>query len=148
MCLRKGVEKTKNPARCEIVSDSPFVIFDGCHNEGSAKALDSVIEKHLKYKKITAVMGMMEDKDVNKVLSLLCKHFDNIITVTPSNPRAMKAEKLAELAKKHCNNVQSFENEIDGLKTAVDLLADDDVLIVCGSLYLCSDLYKYFKKDK
>lgn len=146
--VRKGVEKTKNPARCEIVSDSPFVIFDGCHNEGSAKALDSVIEKHLKYKKITAVMGMMEDKDVNKVLSLLCKHFDNIITVTPSNPRAMKAEKLAELAKKHCNNVQSFENEIDGLKTAVDLLADDDVLIVCGSLYLCSDLYKYFKKDK
>ena len=146
--VRKGIENTKNPARCEIVSDTPFVIFDGCHNEGSAKALDSVIEKHLKNKKITAVMGMMEDKDVSKVLSLLCKHFDNVITVTPSNPRAMNAEKLAELANKYCDNVQSFKNELDGLKSAVNSLKPDDVLIVCGSLYLCSDLYKYFKKDR
>ncbi len=143
----KGIEKTKNPARCEIVSKKPFTIFDGCHNEGSAKALASVIEKHLKNKKITAVMGMMEDKDVDKVLSLLCPYFDKVITVTPSNPRAMDAEKLAELVKKYCNNVQSFANETDGLKYAVNSLDDDGVLLVCGSLYLCSDLYKYFKKD-
>lgn len=146
--VRKGIENTKNPARCEIVSSRPFVIFDGCHNEGSAKALASVIEQHLKNKKITAVMGMMEDKDVSKVLSLLCKHFDSIVTVTPSNPRAMNAQKLMELAKKYCNNVQCFENELDGLKSAVNSLEQDGVLIVCGSLYLCSDLYKYFKKDR
>ncbi len=146
--IKRGVEKTKNPARCEIVSNRPFVIFDGCHNEGSAKALAYVIKKHLKNKKITAVMGMMEDKDVTKVLSLLCDEFDSVITVTPSNPRAMKADKLAELAKKYCKNVQSFENELDGLKFAVNSLGKDGVLLVCGSLYLCSDLYKYFRKDR
>ena len=145
--IKRGVEKTKNPARCEIVSNRPYVIFDGCHNEGSAKALACVIKKHLKNKKITAVMGMMEDKDVTKVLSLLCNEFDSMITVTPSNPRAMKAEKLAELAKKYCKNVQSFENELEGLKFAVNSLEKDGVLLVCGSLYLCSDLYKYFRKD-
>lgn len=145
--IRKGIEKTKNPARCEIVSTTPFVIFDGCHNEGSAKALASVIEKHLKNKKITALMGMMEDKDISRVLSLLCPYFDSMITVTPSNPRAMNSAKLADLSKKFCNNVQSYENEVDGLKSAVNSLDNDSVLIVCGSLYLCSDLYKYFRKD-
>lgn len=146
--IKKGVEKTKNPARCEIVSTRPFVIFDGCHNEGSAKALAFVIDKHLKNKKITALMGMMEDKDVSKVLSLLCPQFDNMITVTPTNPRAMKAHKLAELAKNYCKNVKDFDDELEGLKFAVNNLTKDGVLLVCGSLYLCSDLYKYFRKDR
>lgn len=146
--IKRGVENTKNPARCEIVSTRPYVIFDGCHNEGSAKALASVIEKHLKDKKITAVMGMMEDKDVEKVLSLLCCKFDSMVTVNPSNPRAMSCEKLADLAKKYCNKVECFADELEGLKYAVNSLGKDSVLLVCGSLYLCSDLYKYFRKDK
>ena len=36
---------------------------------------------------------------------------------------------------------------LDGLKEAVKNTGKDDVLLVCGSLYLCSDLYKYFRKD-
>lgn len=145
--IKNGISKTKNPARCEIVSSSPFVIFDGCHNEDSARALKNVIEKHLKGKRINAVMGMMEDKDVRKVLELLTPYFATVFTVTPSNPRSMKSEKLAEMIMETGAQAISFENELDGLKEAVSKTDKDDVLLVCGSLYLCSDLYKYFKRD-
>lgn len=144
--IKTGIEQTKNPARCEIVSYSPFVVFDGCHNEDSAKALKSVIENHLRGKRIIAVMGMMEDKDVEKVLKLLVPHFDKVITVTVSNPRSMKCDELSDLVRGLGCESSFFENEIDGIKAAVSELRNDYVLIVCGSLYLCSDLYKYFKK--
>ncbi len=145
--IKNGIAETKNPARCEVVSNHPFVIFDGCHNEGSAKALASVLKKNLHNKRIVALMGMMEDKDVGKVISLLCPYFDSVFTVTPSNPRSMKSDKLADLVRRHGKNAVSFESEIAGLKAAVEALDDNSVLIVCGSLYLCSDLYEYFKKD-
>lgn len=145
--IRNGISQTKNPARCEIVSSSPFVIFDGCHNEDSARALKDVIEKHLKGRRINAVMGMMEDKDISKVLSLLTPYFNTVFTVTPSNTRSMNSEKLSEMIRKTGTDAKSFENELDGLKEAVKNTGKDDVLLVCGSLYLCSDLYKYFKKS-
>ena len=76
--IADGIRKTRNPARCEVVSEKPLVILDGCHNEDSAKALCSVMEKHLKDKKITAIMGMMADKDIDKVLSMMMPYFDKV----------------------------------------------------------------------
>ena len=145
--VRRGIEKTKNPARCEIVSDSPFVIFDGCHNEDSAKALRFVIDNYLKGRKINAVMGMMEDKDVRCVLELLTPCFNTVFTVTPSNPRSMKSDKLASMIESFGTHAVYYADELDGLRAAVASTGKDDVLLVCGSLYLCSDLYKYFKKS-
>lgn len=143
--VKNGILKTVNPARCEIVSEKPFVIFDGCHNEDSSKALMDVIETHLKGKKITALMGMMADKDIDKVLYLLTPYFDKIVTVTPSNPRAITADELASKIRATGKNAVAFGSETDGLQYAVNE-TKDGVLLVCGSLYLCSDLYKYFKK--
>lgn len=143
--IREGIAKTRNPARCEVVSEKPLVILDGCHNEDSAKALCSVFEKHLKGKKITAIMGMMADKDISKVLMLLLPYFDSVLTVTPSNPRAIQASELAEKIRILGTDVKSFENAEDAYKYAVNNMSEDEVLIVCGSLYLCSDVYNLIK---
>ena len=144
--VREGIANTRNPARCEVVSETPLIILDGCHNEDSAKALCSVIEKHLKGKKITALMGMMADKDISKVLSLLLPHFDNVLTVTPSNPRAITAAELAQKIKTLGTDAKSFEDTETAYKYAVENISENDVLIVCGSLYLCSDVYNIITK--
>ena len=145
--VRDGIAKTRNPARCEVVSEKPLVILDGCHNEDSAKALCSVMEKHLKKKKITAIMGMMADKDIDKVLSLMLPYFKNVYTVTPSNPRAINSNELAEKIKKLGTLVQSFEDIEEAYKFAVENIAKKEALIVCGSLYLCSDVYNIIKSS-
>lgn len=145
--VREGIAKTRNPARCEVVSDSPLVILDGCHNEDSAKALCEVLEKHLNGKKITALMGMMADKDIDKVLMLLLKHFDCVLTVTPSNPRAITAKELAEKINRFGTKSQSFDNIKDAYEYAINSIDKNEVLIVCGSLYLCSDVYSIIKSS-
>ena len=145
--IREGIAKTRNPARCEVVSENPLVILDGCHNEDSARALCSVMEKNLKGKKISAVMGMMADKDIDKVLLLMLPYFAKVYTVTPSNPRAINADELASKINRLRGNAESFENIYDAYDYALEHTDSDDVLIVCGSLYLCSDIYNFLKKD-
>ena len=139
--IADGIRKTRNPARCEVVSEKPLVILDGCHNEDSARALCSVMEKHLKDKKITAIMGMMADKDIDKVLSMMMPYFDKVYTVTPSNPRAMSREELCEKIKKHGTSAVIFEIDENSINELIKSMNEDEVLIVCGSLYLCSDVY-------
>ena len=145
--IREGIAKTRNPARCEVVSENPLVILDGCHNEDSARALCSVMEKNLKGKKISAVMGMMADKDIDKVLLLMLPYFAKVYTVTPSNPRAINADELASKINRLRGNAESFENIYDAYDYALKNTGADDVLIVCGSLYLCSDIYNHIKKS-
>ena len=145
--IREGIAKTRNPARCEVVSENPLVILDGCHNEDSARALCSVMEKNLKCKKISAVMGMMADKDIDKVLLLMLPYFAKVYTVTPSNPRAINADELASKINRLRGNAESFENIYDAYDYALKNTGADDVLFVCGSLYLCSDIYNHIKKS-
>lgn len=145
--IRDGISKTRNPARCEVVSDSPLVILDGCHNEDSAKALCEVLEKHLQGKKITALMGMMADKDIDKVLMMLLKHFDCVLTVTPSNPRAITAKELAEKINRLGTKSQSFDDIENAYEYAIKSIDKNEALIVCGSLYLCSDVYNIIKSS-
>ena len=139
--IRNGIKNSKNPARCEIVSEKPLVILDGCHNEGSAKALAAVIEKYLKGKKINAMMGMMADKDISKVLSLLLPYFNSVAAVAPSNPRAISASELAGKIKKFGVGAVSFDNINDAYQYSLKNTDENGALIVCGSLYLCSDIY-------
>lgn len=145
--IREGISKTRNPARCEIVSENPLVILDGCHNEDSARALCSVLEKHLRRKKITALMGMMADKDIDKVLMLLIPNFKKVFTVTPSNPRAISAKELSEKINRLGTKSRSFENIKDAYEYALKNTKEDEALIVCGSLYLCSDVYNIVKSS-
>ena len=145
--VREGIAKTRNPARCEIVSENPLIILDGCHNEDSARALCSVMENHLKGKKISALMGMMADKDVDKVLSLMLPHFYKVYTVTPSNPRAMDGNVLADKIKRLGTDAQSLDFKTDIIVQLINSINKEEVLIVCGSLYLCSDVYGIIKSS-
>ncbi len=122
------------PARTEKVSSG--VMIDGAHNENGAFAL----EKALPQGEITAVMGMMADKDFDAYLKIIAPHCKKIITTTPSNPRALSADKLAKAAKKYCNDVTAVSNPQKAL-----LLARQNCkfLLVCGSFYLARDIRKY-----
>ena len=99
------------------------------------------MEKHLKDKKITAIMGMMADKDIDKVLSMMMPYFDKVYTVTPSNPSAMSREELCEKIKNLGTQAESIDLSKDMLDKIIEIMNEDEVLIVCGSLYLCADVY-------
>ncbi|NLZ45543.1 MAG: hypothetical protein GX896_02510 [Clostridiales bacterium] len=134
-----GVENTFMPARMEVLSKKPLVILDGSHNPGGAKALAKALEL-FKENKIVLVMGVLADKDYDRILKPICKYATDFIAITPKNPRALDGEQLAEDAKKYCVNAFSFKDYSEAINKAFEQANAGQTIVVCGSLYLAADL--------
>lgn len=121
-------------ARQEYIGNN--MMIDGAHNKDGALALRDFLPN----KKITAVIGMMRDKDIDSYLKILAPRFEKIITVTVDNPRSISAFDLAEIAKKYSDNVEICGNP----NTAVSLAKQgNNFVLVCGSFYLARQIRKY-----
>lgn len=139
--IKDGIKKTVLPARVEVISKKPLVILDGGHNEDGAKAFyEAVKECFDKNIKLFVIAGMMNDKAVEESLKPLISKADTFVAVTPENPRAMKAEALAEIAKKYCHNVICCDNANSSLDLIKSEITEDEMLFVVGSLYLAGEV--------
>lgn len=119
------------PARQEYINDG--LMLDGAHNAGGAKALLTALPDG----EISAVIGMMRDKDIEAYISLIAPRCKKIIATQPSNPRAASAEDIKKIALKYCNDVSAQPDPIK----AVGML-NGDFNLVCGSFYLARDVRK------
>ena len=138
--VRAGLKNTRFCGRFETVGTEPTVIVDGAHNLAGAEALRHTVEKYVG-KKVILVMGMLSDKEYEKCLSGLAPIAKEFVATQPQNPRRLEAEKLAHIAKKFFKDEPpSFENPSDALAFAKGSAQSDDVIIVCGSLYMIGNI--------
>lgn len=80
------------------------------------------------------VFGMMADKDVSQVSEILFRPEDTIYTVLAhEGDRSEKPEKLARRLHK---NAVPMDELAAAYRRAVQEAGPEDVVIVCGSLYL------------
>ena len=139
--IKNGIGKTILPARIEIISKTPLVILDGGHNEDGARAFyNAVLPMLNKKKRVIVIAGMMADKAVEGSLKPLMLKSDLFFAVTPENPRAMKAQDLAEIASKYSKQVFCVDRVKDAVKSAFNSVDDNTVLLVVGSLYLAGEI--------
>ncbi len=134
----RGIASAAMPARMEVLSTAPPVIIDGGHNEGCAAALRDTVMRFLRGKRITAICGMMADKDYRTYLELTVPLFERFIAVTPENPRSLEASKLAAVASGLCPLCMSAESVESAVQTAFD--GNADAVIACGSFYMMEEL--------
>ncbi len=145
--IYEGLEKTIWKGRFTVVRKKPLFIVDGAHNEDAATKLAKSIEYYFTNRRIIYIMGMLKDKECEKVIALTHAFADQIITITPpDNPRGMHSYELAtEVAKVHPN-----VTAVDSIEEAVEmsyLLAEkDDVIIAFGSLSYLGRLMKLLEK--
>ena len=135
-----GISNLKMPARTEIVGRNPLTIIDGGHNPEGVDALCLTLDTFCKGKNIIAVFGMMKDKDYSYCLEHLAPRCARIYTTTPSNPRSLPAKELAKAVKPYCSKVKAVDDYGKAYEKALKKAGADDVVIVCGSLYLASDI--------
>ena len=137
--IKQGIEKTFFPARMEVISRKPLVVLDGAHNIDGATVLAREMAKF--DGKITAIIGMMADKDCDEVLAKTLPYCKNAVAVEVSGmPRSLNKEELKEKAQKYC------ETEIaQNYQEAIEKIKDEDVIFVFGSLYLASAIREKLK---
>ena len=105
--IKQGIFNTRMIARMEIIDENPLVIRDGGHNEGCAEALYNFLKKY-NVKNINMLIGLMADKDVEGYVQKIAPLCKSIVTVTPSNPRALNGDKLKEIAKLNFKNTDKI----------------------------------------
>ena len=136
--ISSGISDTVFPARMEILSKDPLVIVDGAHNLSGAQTLADSLKK-LPEKPII-IMGMLADKDFESVVKLIAPLGEEFVAVTPNNPRKLDCKSLCEVASRYTTACY-FEEYADAVEYA---LKNNQAVVVCGSLYLASDMRNVF----
>ncbi len=139
--LREGLKKTVWVGRFSVIAKKPLFLVDGAHNEDAAIKLAQSVRFYFTNKKIIYIMGILKDKEYEKMIANTYAYAEQIITVTtPNNPRALPAYELAKVVKEYHPHVTA----VDSLQEAVEmsyLLADkDSVILAFGSLSYLGEL--------
>lgn len=139
--LRKAFRETKWPGRFTLVQKNPLFIVDGAHNEDAAKRLAESIEFYFTNKRIIYIMGVLRDKEYQKIIQLTVKYAESVITVTtPNNPRALPAYELAKAVSEVCPNVTAVDSLEEAVEMSHLLAGKDDCIIAFGSLSFLGQL--------
>lgn len=145
--LRKGLLEASWPGRFQIASKKPLFILDGAHNEDAAKKLAQSIRFYFTNKRIIYIMGMLRDKETEKVIAETYLYAEHVITVTPpDNPRAMAALDLAQAVKGYHPCVTAAGSLEEAVEMAYLLAAKEDVIISFGSLSYLGRLLDILEK--
>ncbi len=145
--VRSGLKETVWKGRFTVVAREPYVIVDGAHNRDAAKRLRETIEQYLSDKRLIYIMGVLADKEYERVIEETVSFASEIVTVmTPDNERALPAEKLAEAVAKYHVPVQAAESIADAVERAYALARKEDVILAFGSLSYLGELIRQVER--
>lgn len=145
--ILRGLEKTAWKGRFERVLDSPLTILDGAHNVGGARVFTESVKDFLSNREIVMVLGILADKEIDKMLALFLPLAKHVITLTPDNPRAMSAKELAEEIQKRGGEATPCENLDEAWMTAKAFCTSKNSAVVfVGSLYMVGYVRSFLKR--
>ncbi|MBV7274586.1 bifunctional folylpolyglutamate synthase/dihydrofolate synthase [Clostridiaceae bacterium UIB06] len=143
--ILNGLKQVKWIGRLEIMKNKPLVVIDGAHNIDGITKLRENVELYFKYNKMVLILGILADKEVDKMVKTIAPLAERIIAVTPNSDRAETAEELKNIIKEHDVRCEAVENYKDAYKLALSYCEEDDLLLISGSLYMIGDMRKIIK---
>lgn len=143
--IRSGLEEARNIGRFEKLSENPTVIFDGAHNLNGTEALVNALNRYYPDEKFSIIYAAMADKDIDASLRHLkenefCEKAEIFTVPVKDNPRAETPERLAEKFKKFGFVAAPCETIGEAFEKAKE---KNDIVLICGSLYLYKDFTEY-----
>ena len=142
--LYEGISTAKWPARFELLSSEPPVVFDGGHNEEGVRAAIETA-KHVFGEKVIILTGVMADKAYAPMADLIAPVAREVFTLKPDNPRAMEADALAAVYAERGVPAKGYPTIAAALQAARARAKKLGApLLILGSLYLYKDIYKHF----
>jgi dihydrofolate synthase/folylpolyglutamate synthase len=127
--IKEGLKGMRPPGRLELLRREPPVYLDGAHNPEAAQALARAIEGRMRP---VMVIGIMGDKDVEKILAPLLPLADGAIFAAPAYGRSAPAEKLLAAARALGYGGEAAPTVREALEAA---LARGKPVLVTGSFF-------------
>lgn len=132
--IQHGLAHTTWHGRMEQLGAEPDFYLDGAHNEDAVRKLRKTLNEGFSDRRIVYIMGVLADKDYEKMIQMMFRPGDHVYTVTPQNPRALDGKELEKqllaqkIAARYCENVQ------DAVLYALRDAQKGDMILAFGSL--------------
>ncbi len=136
---RQGLLNLSWPGRLEVVCESPRIILDGAHNLIAARKLAAFLAKETDQRPITMVIGILDDKPYEAMLSALIPVTKKVIFTRPKIDRGLPPETLYEEARQYGKEMTILPDVHQAVQQAVNQAAPDDVICIAGSLYVVGE---------
>lgn len=136
--LMKVVSNTSLRGRFELLQENPRVIAETAHNQAGIRTLIKQLQNE-KYNNLHIVMGMVSDKDVDTVLTIMPKDASYYIA-KPNVVRGMELDVFSSFFKKHQFNFRKFDSIPEALYEAKSLAHSDDLIVVTGSVFVVAEI--------
>jgi dihydrofolate synthase/folylpolyglutamate synthase len=146
--IRKGLETVQWEGRLEVVSDHPTVVLDSAHNEASVRNMTAELRKNIKFSRCLVVLGLMKDKEIDKIIEILSQFGDRFYLVQVNPPRGEDPKKLQEKFKQYKKPVQVSESVSSALQAIKETSNPNDLVCITGSIFTVAEAKKYFQYDK
>ena len=130
--------------RWDVIGENPLLVMDVAHNEDGIQQVLQQIQLIRKsegsVKGITHfVLGMVKDKEVNKVLSLLPARANYYFT-NAQIPRALPAGELQMKAGEFNLKGDCFDDVNEAILSAKKVAGVNDIIVVFGSVFLVAEV--------
>jgi dihydrofolate synthase/folylpolyglutamate synthase len=137
--VRAAFAEVTSPGRLEIIRRSPTVVLDAAHNPHGAEAVAAALEDSFSFSPLVGVMGVMEDKDVEGLLSAFEPHLAYVVCTQNSTSRSMSAAALGRVATEvfgedRVSVVPDLAEAIDRAATLAEAAEAIDVSIGAGAV--------------
>ena len=144
--IRTGLQHAKKltglHGRWEVIHQQPLIILDVAHNEDGIKMLMEHAEV-TDHDHLHIVLGVVKDKEPEKILALFPRLADYYFT-SADIPRALDAQILQEKAAALGLKGGIYEDVNNAIKAAVLKASKQDMILVCGSVFLVGEVITPF----
>lgn len=136
--LKQVKKLTGLHGRWEVIHVNPVVVLDVGHNEDGIKQITAQIELS-DHQHLHIVIGMVKDKEIEKVLALLPKEATYYFT-RAQIPRALPENELATRAQSLGLNGNTYTDVNTALLHAIGKADKRDLIVVCGSVFVVGEV--------
>ncbi len=133
--IKNVVKNTNLLGRWQVISEQPLTICDTAHNvDGITQIVEQL--KNINNNDIHFVFGMVEDKDVSAVVSLL-PNYANYHLCKPSIERGLKIEKLSAFFSEKKHSIHNTVSE--AYNYALENVTNEGLIYIGGSTFVVAD---------
>jgi dihydrofolate synthase/folylpolyglutamate synthase len=136
--LHHAKKNTGLHGRWETIQQHPRIVLDVAHNPDGMRQILNQLEIAT-YRHLHIVLGMSKDKDISVVLSMLPQTATYYFSHAHV-PRAMNVADLSAAASEYDLHGKLFENVNEAIRAAVLHASKDDLILVCGSVFLVGEV--------
>ena len=139
------LKKTDLKGRCELIENR--FLLDVSHNESSARYLSAFLERNFETdREISAVFGVMSDKDINSIIKPLLGRVKNWYATSPDIERSMDSNELSKLISlKSPSQVNQVKNVKEACLKAHEETGEGGLILIFGSFYTVAEAFPAIK---